>query len=167
MIDPMSLSTRFRVRVLRDADADAILALCRENTQYYEYRGRQTSREEILRDLLITPPGKTPTDKYYLGFFDGGRLVAVLDLIDGYPEESQCFIGFFMMDKALQGRGIGSAVVGEVLAALADLGYTDVLLGIDKANPQSTHFWRKNGFTVIREVEQESGTVLLAKKSLL
>ena len=64
MIDLSKLSRRCRVRVLRDADADAILALCRENTQYYAYCGRQTSREEILRDLHITPPGKTLADKY-------------------------------------------------------------------------------------------------------
>ena len=120
MIDLTKLSRRCRVRVLRDADADAILALCRANTQYYAYCGRQTSREEILRDLHITPPGKTLADKYYVGFFDGDSLVAVMDLIDGYPEERDCFIGFFMMNKSLQGRGIGSEIIGEVCACLGE-----------------------------------------------
>ena len=143
MIDLSKLSRRCRVRVLRDADADAILALCRENTQYYAYCGRQISREEILRDLHITPPGKTLADKYYVGFFDGDILAAVMDLIDGYPEERDCFIGFFMMNKSLQGRGI------------------------DRDNPQAAHFWRKNGFSVIRQVEQEGGMILVARKSLL
>ena len=167
MIDLSKLSRRCRVRVLRDADADAILALCRENTQYYAYCGRQTSREEILRDLHITPPGKTLADKYYVGFFDGDSLVAVMDLIDGYPEERDCFIGFFMMNKSLQGRGIGSEIIGEVCACLGKSGYGAVLLGIDRDNPQAAHFWRKNGFSVIRQVEQEGGMILVARKSLL
>ena len=41
-----------------------------------------------------------------------------------------------------------------------------VLLGIDKENPQSNHFWTKNGFSVIKEVEQEEGTILVAEKIL-
>ena len=40
------------------------------------------------------------------------------------------------------------------------------LLGIDKENPQSNHFWAKNGFSVIREVEQDEGTILVAEKCL-
>lgn len=41
-----------------------------------------------------------------------------------------------------------------------------VRLGIDKENPQSNHFWRKNGFTVLREAAQECGIVLLAERRL-
>ena len=39
-------------------------------------------------------------------------------------------------------------------------------LGIDKDNPQSNYFWRKNGFEVIREVEIEEGIILVAEKQL-
>ena len=45
-------------------------------------------------------------------------------------------------------------------------GLKRVLLGIDKENPQSNAFWAKNGFSVIREVEQEEGAILLAEKGL-
>lgn len=41
-----------------------------------------------------------------------------------------------------------------------------VRLGIDKENPQPNHFWRKNGFTVLREAAQERGIVLLAERRL-
>lgn len=50
------------------------------------------------------------------------------------------FIGFFMMNKSLQGRGVGTALVSEVLAYLTALGFAAVRLGIDKENPQSNHF---------------------------
>jgi len=45
-------------------------------------------------------------------------------------------------------------------------GLKRVLLGIDKENPQSNAFWAKNGFSVIRVVEQDEGTILLAEKCL-
>ena len=41
-----------------------------------------------------------------------------------------------------------------------------VRLGIDKENLQSNHFWRKNGFAVLRKAAQERGIVLLAERRL-
>lgn len=166
MIDPSRLSSRYEVRVLREADAEHILRLCEGNTQYYAYCAARPTREQVLQDLQITPPGVDLSDKYYLGFYQGETLIAVLDLIDGYPKPEIAFIGFFMMNKAFQGRGLGSALIGELAAALRDLGKEAIRLGIDKGNPQSTHFWKKNGFTVIREVERPGGTVLLAERKL-
>ena len=46
MLDAAGLSSRYRARRMTDADADAILALCRANTQFYEYCGAQPSREQ-------------------------------------------------------------------------------------------------------------------------
>ena len=165
-IDPAKLSRRFDVRLMRDWDADTILNLCLENTQYYEYCGKQPSKELILNDLRITPPGVERTDKYYVGYYEAGTLIAVMDLILGYPDRAACFIGFFMMNRQRQGKQIGSGIVGEALQCLKEKGFTSVGLGIDKGNPQSTHFWKKNGFRVLREVEREDGTILYAEKAL-
>ena len=49
---------------------------------------------------------------------------------------------------------------------MKETGLKRVLLGIDKENPQSNAFWAKNGFSVIREVEQEEGAILLAERGL-
>ena len=164
--DFAKLSTRFSVRRMRDWDADAILALCLQNTQYYEYCGKQPTKELVLSDLHITPPGIEAADKYYLGFYEGDALVAVMDLILGYPQADVCFIGFFMLDRARQGKQLGSAVVGEACETLRRAGFRLVQLAIDKGNPQSTHFWKKNGFRVTRELEREEGTILVAEKAL-
>ena len=167
MLDISRFSTRYSVRTMTDADADVLLAFCKENTQYYQYCGKQPSRELILSDLHITPPDTPISAKHYVGFFDDGILVAILDLIDGYPDSSTAFIGFFMMNQKRQGRQIGSGIVQELCQYLKQTEKKRVLLGIDKGNPQSTHFWKKNGFVVIREVAQEEGTILVAEKSLL
>ena len=36
-----------------------------------------------------------------------------MDLVVDYPAENVAFIGLFMMDKALQGKGAGSRIVSE------------------------------------------------------
>lgn len=166
MIDVTKLSTRYQVRRMADSDAEDILKLCRQNTQYYRYCGKRPSRKRIISDLHLTPPDTPASDKYYVGFFEGGVLVAVMDLIDGYPERDSAFIGFFMMNRKLQGRQIGSAIVQEVCRYLKQIGMKSVGLGIDKGNPQSAHFWEKNGFVVTREVEQDGRAILAAQKPL-
>ncbi|MBQ3575020.1 MAG: GNAT family N-acetyltransferase [Clostridia bacterium] len=165
-IDIRKFSDSYAVRRLDAADVDMILSFCRENTQYYEYCGRETDAEQIKNDMCIAPPGIPAEQKYYIGFFDGSMLAAVMDIIDGYPDPETAFIGFFMMKKGLQGRGIGSGIVSGVFAYLKTFGFERCRLGIDQDNPQSNRFWRKNGFCVLREIETENGIILLAEKRL-
>lgn len=160
------LSNAYTIRRLTDADVPMLYAWMLRNDQYFRYCGGSTTPERVRQDLTLCPPGTTPAQKHYVGFFDADTLVAVMDLIDGYPDADTAFIGFFMMNKDLQGQGTGTAIVRDALAALRALGYTAVRLGIDKENPQANHFWRKNGFAVLREAAQERGIVLLAERRL-
>lgn len=160
------LSDAYTIRRLTDADVPMLYAWMLRNDQYFRYCGGSTTPERVRQDLTLCPPGTAPAQKHYVGFFDADTLVAVMDLIDGYPDADTAFIGFFMMNKDLQGQGTGTMIVRDVLAALHALGYTAVRLGIDKENPQSNHFWRKNGFAVLREAAQERGIVLLAERRL-
>ena len=166
MIDISMLSNQYSIRRLNDSDADDILEFCQKNTMYYLYCGAETSKDRVLNDLHITPPGVDIADKYYVGFFNGEELVAVLDLIDGYPKPDIGYIGFFMMNVALQGKQIGSAIIQDVCSYLKQIGKTAIRLGIAKDNPQANHFWKKNGFIVIKEVEREGWIVLVAEKKL-
>lgn len=165
-IEIEKLSNRYDVRRLHSGDVEMIYTFCKSNTQYYAYCGKDISTELIEQDMEIAPPGIPMEQKHYIGFFENGTLVAIMDLIEGYPTSSSAFIGFFMMNKALQGAGLGSRIISEALGYLKTQGFERCRLGIDKANPQSNHFWRKNGFEVIREVVQEEGSILVAEKQL-
>ena len=166
MINISMLSGRFSVRRMDDSDADALLLFCRENVLYYQYCKAEPSREQILNDLHITPPGVGPDDKYYVGFFRDGELAAVMDYIDGYPAPDKGFIGFFMMNAALQGKQIGSGIIRDVCAYLKRTGKTAVRLAMAEDNPQAGHFWKKNGFVVIGQAAMEGWTALVAEKLL-
>ena len=166
MIEISKISRVYEIRRLDDSDVDSILRFCRENTQFYEYCEAEPTREQVLDDLHITPPGIGLSDKYYIGFYQNEILIAVMDLIDGYPEPEIAFIGFFMMNKDVQGHGFGTAIIQETAAYLKKAGKTAIRLAIDKGNPQSTHFWKKNGFIVIKEADRNGWTVLVAEKQL-
>lgn len=160
------LSKRYSVRRMTEEDVPTILNLCKGNKLYYEYCGQQCSAEQIINDISALPPKITLDDKYYIGFFNGVSLIAVMDLIDGYPDENTAYIGFFMMNAEFQGRGCGSSLIAEVCKHLKSAGFTRVMLGFEKDNPQSSHFWRKNGFRDIKEVTQGDGVIIVAERNL-
>lgn len=172
-LDITRLSARYRVRRLTEMDVDALTVFCGSNPQYYEACGVPVTREGILNDLTLCPPGKTLCDKYFLGFYDGfgdgcggERLTALLDLITDYPDVRTACIGLFMVDGARAGQGLGTALLGEIFAALKAAGFDAVRLCCQKDNPQSGAFWVKNGFAAQKEIPHEYGTMIVAQRKL-
>lgn len=147
------LSEIFHVRGLNNEDIDQIYDLSCRNTIFYQYHPPFVTRESILEDMRALPSGKNEDDKFYIGFFQREKLVAVMDLILDYPEKHIAFIGLFMMNMEYQGQGIGSKIIQESLTYLKKLGYRSSRLGVDQNNPQSYAFWNKNGFKVISKDE--------------
>ena len=146
-MDISLLSADYTIRQLTPADVDTVYHLCAENTLFYKYHPPFATREDIINDMSALPPGKEMKDKFYLGFFSGDILVAVMDLILNYPEEKTAYIGFFMMKKEMQGCGNGTKLINGCAEFFAQSGFIKIRLAIDKGNPQSEHFWSKNGFT--------------------
>ena len=143
------LSTDFHVRRLGRADLQQVYSLSCGNKLFYAYHPPFVTEESILEDMDALPPGKEYKDKYYIGFFEGDTLVAVMDLIQDFPEERIAFIGLFMVDIQHQGKGIGTKIIGDCIHRLRSLGFAAVRLGVDIGNPQSFAFWTKNGFSVL------------------
>ena len=148
-----SLSKFFVVRNLTINDVDTIYDMMRKNEIFYQYHPPFVTKESVVEDMEALPPNKSYDDKYYIGFFENDSLVAIMDLILGYPTEEIAFIGLFMTNVQYQNKGIGSNIIRDTCDYLNDLGYKKVHLGVDKGNPQSYSFWLKNSFRVISENE--------------
>ena len=160
------LSKCYTVRNLGEKDIPQILELCQKNPKYYKHCPPEVSRESIEKDMTILPPGKTLEDKYYVGFFEDINLVAVMEWIDGYPDDKTAYIGFFMMNMDFQGKGIGSKIIAEVCECLRGQ-FSRVRLAYVKGNEQSEHFWLKNRFEKIGvEKEIESYIVVAMERRL-
>lgn len=145
-MDITKLSSRYVVEKLQIRDIPAIYELCSAHTEFYEHCPPIVSQRSIHRDMQALPPNKNPGDKYYLGFYQGKRLIVVLDLILGFPDAQSVFWGFFMVAKDLVRHGIGSGVVREACRALYQQGFCQVVLGWAQSNPEAAAFWQKNGF---------------------
>ena len=161
------LSKRYTIRKLLPQDAEMIYEVLKKNTIFYEYHPPMVTVESILEDMEALPPNKGYRDKHYIGFFGAGALVAVMDLIEHYPQPGTALLGFFAMNADLQGQGIGTEIISDSIAYLAQVGFQKVRLGIDKGNPQSKAFWLKNGFTFTGETYESDGSVILVMERKL
>ena len=167
MLNIKLLSDRYRVEKLGPSDVKRVYELCCNNSLYYHYFPPFVSEQSIVEDMNALPPNKEPDDKYYMGYFEGDRLVAVMDLIMGYPDVDVAYIGFFMTDLSVQNKGIGSGIIEELCAALSCLGIKKVRLGWVRNNPQAEHFWHKNLFVETGDVQEtEDYTVVVAEREL-
>lgn len=167
MFDITCFSKSYDVRRMSEPDISPMLSLCEGNPQYYQYCPPAVSAENLKADLEALPPGMTLKDKYYVGYFKDGCLIALLDLIEGFPDSSRTFIGFFMMDYMASGAGIGSQIIEELCQYLLSAGIAAVRLGWVAGNPQAEHFWKKNGFieTGVKS-KTEAYTIVLAERTL-
>ena len=165
-MDIAKLSRRFAVRALREQDAEIVLRFCERNTLYYQYCGMEPTLEQVQRDMTLLPEGVEPARKHYVGFFEEERLIAVMDFIEAYPDPQSAYIGFFMMNANLQGRGTGSAIISEAVDCFSSIGVKQLRLAIARDNPQATRFWFRNGFEVVREVDMGGWTALVADRWL-
>lgn len=147
------LSNTFDVRRLNIEDTELIYNLSCKNRIYYQFHPPFVTRESIQEDIRALPPGKDYSDKYYVGFFKKETLIAIMDLILEYPTKDTAFIGLFMMDFEYQNKNIGSKIISECAKYLKILGFHKIRLGVDKENPQSNAFWKKNGFIAAGESE--------------
>jgi 8-oxo-dGTP diphosphatase len=117
--------------------------------------------------MTALPPGKTVEDKLYVGYYDADKLIAVMDLIIGYPEADTVYVGFFMTDVSVQGKCIGSSIISELSRFVSDSGFYKIQLGWVKGNPQPEHFWHKNGFCETgKTYDMDDFTVVEARRDL-
>lgn len=161
------LTTKYDIRKLNETDIETIYQLMQGNPLFFHYCPPMATHQSILDDMKALPPRTTDEDKYYIGYFKDGCLVAVMDLILNFPNRETAFIGFFMMNKEFQGRGIGTEIINECCLCLKGEGYQHIRLGFAKGNPQSEAFWSKNGFkrTGVEDV-QERYTVVVMQRSI-
>ena len=104
MID--QLSKYYSCRILTEKDIPSILSLYESNPLYFQYCPPKPNLASVKEDILRLPEGKAKADKFYVGFWNGSDLVAVMDFVYAYPDEETVFIGLFMVDQAYQRKGI-------------------------------------------------------------
>lgn len=154
-LDIQALATGYEVKRIAEDDITDVYRLCKTNKRYYRYMRSVPTRESLTEVISRIPGTAGKEDKYFVGFYEGEDLLAVMDLITGYPEVDDAFIGWFMVDRARQREGIGSQIFADVRAAMKSQGYDYLSLGCVKENKEAIAFWESQGFRITGQELQE------------
>ena len=147
MININDLSTNYTIKNLTENDIDTIFDLYINNDKYFNYLDITPTKQSIIEDMNETPNGINIDNKYYIGYYKENKLIAVIDLIDGYPQSNEAYIGLFMINKDYQNKHIGTSIFNELKQSLKKQNFLKIRLAYINDNVEAKHFWYKLGFT--------------------
>lgn len=115
-------------------------------------KDRQEWLEDRITDMMTNIPDRGPVrNKLFLGFYKGKRMIALLDIVIKYPSEEVATIGFLMVRKEYQRKGIGTEVLTQALHLLHSHGFPVVRTIAPRHRLECGDFWEKNGFVATGE----------------
>ncbi|WP_427886650.1 GNAT family N-acetyltransferase [Kribbella sp. GL6] len=143
------------LRVIGTADVDAVQALIEADPGYTErITGYPPGAADAQSLLMMRPEGLAEEAKVVLGAFGGQGLVAVVDLLRGYPVDGTAFIGLLQIHAAQQGRGYGSTTYG-LVEGYVESTWPEVrtmrLAVVDTNAEVAAGFWQRQGFEATGE----------------
>ncbi|WP_407317148.1 GNAT family N-acetyltransferase [Isoptericola halotolerans] len=144
-------------------DADIVQRLFADDGGYCRrVAGRQPEASDALVVLTERPPGVPATAKHVLGLSDGADLVALADVIRGWPTVEHAHVGLLQTAATRHRRGVGRALhraVEERVATWPEV-TTLRLAVVDRNREVAEPFWRAMGYGPTGETRPfASGTV--------
>lgn len=165
-LDEKEFSHCFRVRILTAEDKERVYALCLTNADYYEACGKTPDLFSVERDMTLLPSGKTADSKYFVGFFSGKKLIAVLDLIDGYPDAKRRLHRIVYDGRRFKASWRWLENHPRSVLVSQKRGNMCFKACLFEKNVAGSSFWAKNGFDALYETEHDFGLAYVLEKDL-
>jgi uncharacterized protein len=143
------------LRPVTPDDVDALQELIESDPGYTErITGYPPGPADAQSLLMMRPEGLAEDAKLVLGGFVDDRLVAVVDLLRGFPNDHTAYIGLLEVHWNHQGTGLGKAAYEEV-QRYVETSWPEIdtlrLAIVDTNARIATGFWQKVGFTATGE----------------
>ncbi len=154
------------------SDTQQVLKLFNSNLDFWMLGGEEEPNQGSLQKICTSlPPNTQSTQKTVYLLYKKSNLIALLDLVHGFPDEDCLYIGLFMVHADWQGQGIGKQIITELESRYRQTPYTRLRLGVYDRNTGGLAFWKKMGFVVIKQVKsdnnpQYNGLVHVMEKNL-
>lgn len=135
-------------RVIRDTHHAALAAFFDLAADYVKLEtGKPPDGTTVAGFFDDLPPNGSPDRAVHLAVFEGDRIIGVLAMSFGYPEEQDAYIGYLVLAQAARGYGRGAAALAHATEIARKRGVTRQLVAVLDANPKARAFWEREGFT--------------------
>lgn len=145
----------FKVVPISKGNVQDVWELIRRNVYFYsKTQGHETTLEECMDNITALPRGRGMEHKTYVGIYKEEELVAVVDLIEGFPDEMTAYLGLLILNVKSQGNGIGKRILEAIIRTALEKRFEYIELACHEVNEKGFAFWSKSGFKVIRKSER-------------
>lgn len=136
------------VELSQDTDTDTVRALLDACRDYVELEtGHPPTNETVTEFFEDHPPAISRDNKLLLAVKDDtGTPIGLADILYGYPDGSDWYIGFLGIDCKRRGESFGKLMLDRIIAMAHASGAKRVLLCVLEDNPRAQAFWRREGF---------------------
>jgi ribosomal protein S18 acetylase RimI-like enzyme len=143
---------------LTSADRPRLLQLCRSCAAFYELIEGQPPNDETAAEILGPLDARYARGtKHVWGVEKEGALIAVAELLEGYPSAHDWYIGLLLVAPEHRRQAVGAQLCAALLCWMSERGASVVRLVVHQQNAGARAFWDRQGFTVEREVFKRSG----------
>lgn len=160
-ISLLDLAAGYEVKQLENRDAGQVLRLMQSNPQYFT---QKPSLRFVKTEMVRLPQESMIDQKYYLGYYDQGKLIAILDLILDHPQPLYAYIRELMVDARKQNKGIGSQIVQALEEGVAKAGFAHIALEVEENDEDAIRFWEKLNY---KPTQNKNGMIKFEKEQEL
>jgi GNAT superfamily N-acetyltransferase len=134
------------VRKVTAADAPAMQALFARDLDYWLHvEGAPLRPDEALLSFDDRPPS-VPIDRKHVFLIDD---VALLDMLEGYPDEHTWFLGLIFLAPEVRGRGLGTRLIEAVCDHARARGARALRLAVAHVHPEARRLYDRLGFRFV------------------
>ncbi len=161
----------YNIHPITEENIEEAFQLMRSNTYFYSRtQFHELTLQECKEDITALPPDTSLDQKFFVGIYENDKLVAVLDYLEGYPQNGIAFIGLFMLANEVHGKGIGKKMIQAFIESAKQNKFNEIKLGCFETNEVGHLFWSKMGFVnereIIREVDGRELNLIVMRRLL-
>jgi GNAT superfamily N-acetyltransferase len=146
-LEELSVEDRAEVQALAEACED----------YYIETEGHRPGQTEAMTILSELPGGSAHETKHVFGVRDpDGALVAIVDLVHGWPDADTSMIGLMLVAPDHRDHGLGGALVEHIAQEAADAGAGRLRVAVYAERPAAVRFWERHGFVRVDALDRET-----------
>jgi GNAT superfamily N-acetyltransferase len=148
-------ATDLTVSRLTQRDIAALTELCLACSPFFQMTEGKSGSRLIAEEILeLMAPGKSADAKHLLGISRDGSLIAVADLAEDYPSESDWYVALFLVTPTSRQCGLGTRIWAAIESWIRQRGGKRIGLIVQRQNPDARRFWERQGFAMVEETIQ-------------
>jgi len=142
------LLAHYKVEQLNEDNCQGYFSVFESNAQYWEdTQGSPATKQDCLVTVCYCPDNFDRRKVRCIGISECETPVAVVSLLEDYPDTGVLYLGLLLVDGEMQRKGIGTEIVDAIVKASQGM-FDTIQLSVGQNNTGALRFWEKQGFVI-------------------